>query len=485
MKQAISAAALAVASCGTALGTDLPAKAQPAEYVKVCAAYGAGYFYVPGTDTCLKIGGYVRFDTYINSIATFTPLISPIAGAAFNGPGASGFGFPFRDADDSDLFTRTRAVFDMDARTQTDYGTLRSYVRMGMSWDTQVAPGSGPGTSLYFERAFAQFAGFTFGYLQSFFDLGINYMLTTPFAGSGRWTTALAYTAVLGNGFSTTLSLEDAANRTTGVQMTGSTAQPWNNIGATTTGLGYPNYRAGQVLPDVVANVRLDQAWGAALLSGALHQVQAEAPPYAGIIPGLASSSTWGWAAGAGVEIRLPALASGDSLLLQAGYASGAAAYLGLSGSSQGLAQGLGVINLDQVGGHASGSGAFYTVADAVATNALGDYALTSGWSLSGQLRHYWTPALRSAAYAGYVSYDVPANIVAASQFDLWQVGLNTIWSPVRNLDIGAEILYTRIEGPLPLGNYAAIGETGAQIGSLMGGSVGTWSGGVRVQRSF
>jgi hypothetical protein len=30
--------------------------------VRVCTAYGAGYFYIPGTDTCLKVGGYLRAD---------------------------------------------------------------------------------------------------------------------------------------------------------------------------------------------------------------------------------------------------------------------------------------------------------------------------------------------------------------------------------------------------------------------------------------
>ena len=32
------------------------------EYVRVCDAYGAGFFYIPGTETCLKIGGYLRYD---------------------------------------------------------------------------------------------------------------------------------------------------------------------------------------------------------------------------------------------------------------------------------------------------------------------------------------------------------------------------------------------------------------------------------------
>jgi hypothetical protein len=56
-----TAAAFAVA--GGAQAADL-AVAESVEYVKVCDAYGAGYFYIPGSDVCLKIGGYVQFRTY-------------------------------------------------------------------------------------------------------------------------------------------------------------------------------------------------------------------------------------------------------------------------------------------------------------------------------------------------------------------------------------------------------------------------------------
>ena len=45
-----------------AQAADLPIKAKPVEYVKVCNSYGAGFFYIPGTDTCLKVGGYLRAD---------------------------------------------------------------------------------------------------------------------------------------------------------------------------------------------------------------------------------------------------------------------------------------------------------------------------------------------------------------------------------------------------------------------------------------
>ena len=39
---------------------DLPVKAKAVEYVKICSLYGAGFFYIPGTDTCIRIGGHIR-----------------------------------------------------------------------------------------------------------------------------------------------------------------------------------------------------------------------------------------------------------------------------------------------------------------------------------------------------------------------------------------------------------------------------------------
>ena len=49
-----------------AQAADLPVKAKAVEYVRVCSLYGAGFFYIPGTDTCIKIGGYLRADTTFN-----------------------------------------------------------------------------------------------------------------------------------------------------------------------------------------------------------------------------------------------------------------------------------------------------------------------------------------------------------------------------------------------------------------------------------
>ncbi|CDN91351.1 Porin [Agrobacterium tumefaciens] len=61
-----SAAALAAVSGAQAADAIVAAEPEPLEYVRVCDAFGTGFFYIPGTETCLKFGGYIRFQTDFN-----------------------------------------------------------------------------------------------------------------------------------------------------------------------------------------------------------------------------------------------------------------------------------------------------------------------------------------------------------------------------------------------------------------------------------
>ena len=118
-----SAAGLVAISGANA--ADLPVKAKPVEYVKVCSLYGAGFYYIPGTDTCIKVGGYVRFEAYHNSIGAHGPYLFSNTQAAFT-----------RHTDTFAM--RGRGMLTADARSQTEYGTLRGYVRFGIQ--TTTAP---------------------------------------------------------------------------------------------------------------------------------------------------------------------------------------------------------------------------------------------------------------------------------------------------------------------------------------------------------
>jgi hypothetical protein len=66
VKSLLLVSAAGVVAAPGAQAADLPVKAKPVEYVRICSLYGAGFFYIPGTDICLKIGGYVRYQHNIH-----------------------------------------------------------------------------------------------------------------------------------------------------------------------------------------------------------------------------------------------------------------------------------------------------------------------------------------------------------------------------------------------------------------------------------
>src|SRR6516225_10250908 len=181
-----SAAGLVAVSAGQA--ADLPVKAKPVEYVKVCNLYGAGFYYMPGTDICMKIGGFLRTEWNIHAGGSFAPFL--------NGTNA----FQFRSEDN--FVTRARAAITVDAREHTAYGTLRAYLAAGWQFSTDDPPtvslpgscvattggGATPAncpnnSNVYMLRAFIQLGGFTFGKTASFYDFfnTSKYTLQTNF----------------------------------------------------------------------------------------------------------------------------------------------------------------------------------------------------------------------------------------------------------------------------------------------------------------
>ncbi|HEX3633933.1 MAG TPA: porin, partial [Paraburkholderia sp.] len=121
--------------------------------MKICSLYGAGFYYIPGTDMCLKIGGWVRFEAA-------NPVGGNISLGAFNG------GYNNRATQNSTW--RARGYITADARNQTEYGTVRSYIAVGVNTNSVGLDNTANQFSA--NRAFIQWAGFTFGLAQSFFD---------------------------------------------------------------------------------------------------------------------------------------------------------------------------------------------------------------------------------------------------------------------------------------------------------------------------
>src|SRR6202012_1729761 len=76
IKSLVLGSAATLVAMGGAQAADLSVKAKAVEYVKICSLSGAGLYYIPGTDTCVKIGGYLRTDVTVNGQAGGAPFWS-------------------------------------------------------------------------------------------------------------------------------------------------------------------------------------------------------------------------------------------------------------------------------------------------------------------------------------------------------------------------------------------------------------------------
>jgi Porin subfamily len=411
--------------------------------VKICSLYGAGFYYIPGTDTCIKIGGFVRAEVNFNAGGSFTP--------AFNDRDARTF--------DSQHW-RSRAGITADARSQTEYGTLRSYVYLAATSDSSGALASGGNgasngtgasayTRLYAPAGFIQFAGFTAGKTGSFFDFdGQPYSNQSNVWSSnngGNGIDLFAYTAQLGNGLSASIAAENNMGHRQGI------------AGVT----GAAEAAGGESMPDIVGNLRIDQAWGSAQLMGAAHQVNYGVPAD--------PSDKVGFAVGAGLKVNLPMLGKGDYIIGQFTYAKGAIDYVG---SGLGQAQ-----TVKQAGITSFGPGW-----DSVVTG-VGSADLTTGWSFTGGYEHYWVPGWKSSLYGSYgkLEYTDAASVAllaatagttvgSSANWSYWQIGSRTVWTPVANLDLSVEVMYQSQQ----------TGFAGALVGDNS-----WWSGMFRAQRNF
>jgi len=476
VKSLLLVSAAGVVAVPGAQAADLPVKAKPVEYVKICSLYGAGFYYIPGTDICMKVGGYVRYQV------TFNPG-SSISAGPFNGLGG-------RDtrADQQDWAHRTRAHATFDTRQQTPYGTLRTYLLLGYSQDSTIAPTTSP--PVYMTRGFIQFAGFTFGKATSFFDFvstaAVAYnagFLHTPDTGDAGQMVA-AYTAQLGNGLSFTVSAEQTRQLPT-TYVGFFAANPFGTLGvlpATNHLAGIPGGTAqGVGTMDFVANIRIDQAWGSAQVSGAIHDVSAAYYPVDafGFANGINElngrpDNEWGWAASAGLRLNAPMIAAGDYFQGAVHYCEGATKYC--AGASVTSASPL------HFAGSTVGFG-FYTDAVFGGTSLFADplsgsnqLELTTSWSVMASFEHFWTPNWRTSLYGSYVDISHNSNATAMicdlgvffgpgcnPDFVSWNIGSRTQWDIVRGLYVGVDVIYQRLETAQPGFNPVLLGAQGAK----------------------
>ena len=158
---------------------------------------------------------------------------------------------------------------------------------------------------------------------------------------------------------------------------------------------------------------------------------------------------------------------------------------------------------------------------------------LPTVWDVAVAVEHYWTPALRTSLFGSVTGWDAgnPSDVTSMNflmcaspngpvragpagnvtrqgtpiaaggntnfaagpfngcdySFQVWAVGSKTVWNPVKNLDIGVEVMYSKLHQNMDpsqvLLNFGGGGNRAA--GLYLPSDEAVWSGLVRVQRNF
>ncbi|MBZ3694550.1 porin [Phyllobacterium calauticae] len=209
-----SAAALVAVTGARAADAVVVAEPEAVEYVRVCDTYGKGFFYIPGTETCLKIGGYLRYD-------------------------AKGGDNVYKGGEFGTWQKKTRATLRFDARTETELGTLRSYIETRFQYNNGANDTSIP-------NAYIELGGFRIGVADeifgSFTGYAGNVINDDVINYQSDHSNQVSYTFNAGNGFSAMIGAEQGES-------------VGNNY------YSY-DYRIDDYMPHVLAGAKYEQSWG-------------------------------------------------------------------------------------------------------------------------------------------------------------------------------------------------------------------------------
>ncbi len=311
----LALAAAAAAAATSAQAADLPMAAEPVNYVQACDAFGAGYFQLPGSATCVKLGGRIRAQyvshDFANGVGDVTKegAEAVSVGIDADGDAVVGLGDDFIKLDGTDAAGEvtqkrevlaaveeetndysayTRGYLYFTSMTGTDFGTIKTFTELTATWDEEGNGTNGLGDA--WVQIGTNYGSFLFGRETSVFDAFTGYTWIGPVGLSLSDESALqaSFTGDLGNGVTASISAESAS------------------------------YRDGQDNGvDIVGALKLSQGWGSFQLSGAAHDK--------------ADEDGYGYALGATTAINLDMLKEGTEITFQAQYADEAGKYIAAS----------------------------------------------------------------------------------------------------------------------------------------------------------
>ena len=507
IKSILLGSAAGIVAVASAQAADLPTrKAAPVEYVRVCNVGGVTGWTLPGSDTCVKLSGYItaqfeggNLNTQYNygsigdaATAAANPLVPQSAAVASALAGITGLDsrntqrvlLAASSAQNNTTFNRnetgwtTRANFGFDIASNTAYGPLIGH------FDINAEAGSGFDNvdAIYLNTGYLTWAGITAGKAQSFFSFvggGDNWAnFASPDQKGYNQPDLLAYTASFGGGFTATIAAQSPGSE-----------GPFNASGNAGTDVGAPNFTmganpslitfGGQKWPDFVGALHVKQGWGEAQVSGVIHNVNVQdiaynAAPYnlisgssgcgvTGLIACNAQHNQIGWGIDAGVKINLPSFGAGDDALLTGAYTQSAVWYSGLPDMMWGE------------DGQTNGNGQSMFMQDAFFNPITNQWSKPTAWSVSALIEHHFTPQFYldlegsvgqlkwSNMGGGCYILGFGCGVAQFAQGPIspsattWLVGADLGWNPVTNLNFDLELMYQSTNQSAPSGFLGTI----------------------------
>lgn len=380
---------------------------------------------------------------------------------------------PYTKAQDT-IGTRVQSRITLDARTNTEFGLLRTVVdprfnkRNGneasgsQAREGNAASGTNAeGTTKQIHlntTGYIQLGGLTVGRLGSFAgaQFGANDLVGPVGVDARDEVNTVAYTASLGNGMTLTAALEDSTDSSRDGIGT------YNGAGAYAAAVTY----GGSRIPDAVLAFKVDQAWGSVNLAASSHAINFSSNQF---------GVEYGYGVTAGVKINLPMIAAGDSLVLNGAYANGYNMFVWRNA--------VGDVAANSTNRFAYATGMYNTgsINDAVVNTADGQTYLATSFGGNAEFTHYFTPAVAAFLGGSYgkINWDSAAQALNTANQNPTSITtgyLGLIWSPVKGFRIVPEVHYTRVAAKYTMA------ASGAEPATR---SHDAWQGRVQIRRDF
>lgn len=329
-----------------------------------------GFIQIPGTDTMVKLGGFAK----VNAIYDFAPAGNPDKLVTSTIPVGVG------DANNTNIDANATR-FSFDVRRPSSLGPLRFYLENDFY-------GGASTTAFRLRQAHGQVGNLYGGYGYSAFTDSDAFPETLDDEGPGGEAllrlAALRYIWKIGEGATTTLSIED----------------PSSDI---TLASGQRTY---QQMPDLTLALRMEREWGHLQAGAVVRSIGYEA--------GTEDHSQTGY----GLNLSGLIKVNGDFVMGAFTYGEGISRYFNdLGGKGYD-----GVITPD------------------------GDLELLTAYGGYLGYTHHWSPKWRSSLVGGGVTLDQNAHLAANAYRSSAYGAVNLIWQGSPSFTVGVEALYGRLE---------------------------------------